>query len=127
MLVPPHVHNDIPIEKPPLDEYELPSNANYPVGPEPVIPVPLSLPGKDYLVYYSIMCYSKESPPPGYLSDDTSGIENSPGACSVLGGGSSGMTWLPFVCSCLSSCFVLVGSPIMSPASTLGKNRCVMS
>ena len=37
------------------------------------------------------MYCSKESPPPGYLSDDTSGIENSPGACSVLGGGSSGM------------------------------------
>lgn len=52
VLVPPHVHNDIPIEKPPLDEYELPSNANYPVGPEPVLPVPLSLPGEDNLLSY---------------------------------------------------------------------------
>ena len=45
VLVPPQVHNDIPMERPSLDEYELPANANYPVGPEPVMPLPLSLPG----------------------------------------------------------------------------------
>ena len=49
VLVPPQVHNDIPIERPSLDEYELPANANYPVGPEPVMPLPLSLPGNHYV------------------------------------------------------------------------------
>lgn len=53
VLVPPQVHNDIPIERPSLDEYELPANANYPVGPEPVMPLPLSLPGNDYVVFTS--------------------------------------------------------------------------
>ena len=89
--MPPQVHNDIPIERPSLDEYELPVNANYPVGPEPVLPLPLSLPGIVNHCCMPLHCYCVESPPPGYLSDDTSGLENSPGACSsVMGSGSSG-------------------------------------
>ena len=61
VLVPPQVHNDIPIERPSLDEYELPANANYPVGPEPVMALPLSLPG-DYCVHHILIITSCREP-----------------------------------------------------------------
>ena len=46
-----------------------------------------------------------ESPPPGYLSDDTSGVENSPGACSSVMGGSSGMYCSVVMCLCVLCVF----------------------